>query len=582
MTLKTTKAHLIQLLSDSENKVVALSGKWGTGKSHLWRELKESSHDDKVKSALYVSLFGLGSMDDVKLRIVQSAIPNAEGHPRLWEGAKQTTKAVIKTLEGFHKSFSALNGLNELALLVVPSILKDKVIVLDDIERKHDKLSIDEVMGFIDEFTQQHGARIILILNSDQLGDRSMWDKLREKVIDQEVRLDTSPAEAFDIAVGLTPSAYADRIRKTVEICGITNIRIICKIVKAINRILSNREDLSDEVLGRVIPSTVLLSAIHYKGIENGPSFDFVLNVGSPDNWGELGKKEKELDEEGKVKAKWRLQLQELGILGCDEYEQLIVDFLKSGLFDVAEVTKVIDRYATEAEIMKAQHLARQFHDHMIWHHRLSVSELIAEAENLAKFAHLLDVYNVTSLHSRISGLDGGAVIADSIIDNWIAEFRKRETQEFDFDNFFKRPIHPRIEAAFNAARADSQAKSTVFDACAHIAKNSGWGHKQEVVMKSASVLDFEATIKSLDTEELRLFMCRFIDLYLHRGTYEKHFGTAMDHFVEACRNICTDPNSGRLGDLIKLLFIDTKLEEELNLPPLETTTSTTIKPVPD
>ncbi len=30
MTLKTTKGHLVQLLADQENKVIALSGKWGT------------------------------------------------------------------------------------------------------------------------------------------------------------------------------------------------------------------------------------------------------------------------------------------------------------------------------------------------------------------------------------------------------------------------------------------------------------------------------------------------------------------------------------------------------------------------
>jgi len=35
MSLQATKNHLIQLLDDQDNKVIALSGKWGTGKSHL-------------------------------------------------------------------------------------------------------------------------------------------------------------------------------------------------------------------------------------------------------------------------------------------------------------------------------------------------------------------------------------------------------------------------------------------------------------------------------------------------------------------------------------------------------------------
>ena len=85
MTLTTTKDHLIQLLEDPDNKVIALTGKWGTGKSHLWREVKAASKDEAVKGALYVSLFGLSEMNQVKLKIVQSAIPNVEKHSVAWD-----------------------------------------------------------------------------------------------------------------------------------------------------------------------------------------------------------------------------------------------------------------------------------------------------------------------------------------------------------------------------------------------------------------------------------------------------------------------------------------------------------------
>lgn len=563
MSLNTTKKHLVQLLHDSDNKVIALSGKWGTGKSHLWRAVKADSNDERVKSALYVSLFGLISMDQVKLKIVQNAIPKANENPSWWDNAKKGWGAASKVLEGFHKGFSALN---EIALLAVPVILKDRVIVLDDIERKHEKLSVDEVMGFIDEFTQQHGARIVLILNSDQLADRRVWDTLREKVIDQELRLQTSPAEAFDIAVGIQPSPYAERIKKTIETCGVTNIRIICKVLKAVNRILGDRVGLSDDVLSRVVPSTVLLAAIHHKGIENGPDFDFVLKIGNPDleDW---KKKAEELDEPEKRKAKWKLLLQELGILACDEYEQLVVEFLQSGLFDAADVEKVIQRYASEADVMRARKLSQEFHEHVIWHYKMTEPELLTEAEELAQQAHLLDLYTVSSLHDLVSGLAGGSTVADAIVDKWIASYQSKNPDFSEVDNFFRQPIHPRIQAVLDELKAAAQAKTTVFDACEYVAKNSGWGHKQEVAMKSASVADFEATIKSLEVNDLRLFLCRFVDMCVHKGTYLPHFGSAMDHFTQACRNITTDPDQARLGALIKLLFKDAKIESELNLP---------------
>ncbi|MFN0303492.1 MAG: NTPase KAP [Burkholderiales bacterium] len=566
MSLCATKTHLVQIITDPDNKVVALSGKWGTGKSHLWREVKAGSSDDKVKAALYVSLFGLSSMDQVKVKIVQSAIPSADQNPTWWDNAKKSWGAASKVLESFHKGFSALN---EIALLAVPSILKDRVIALDDIERKHDKLSVDELMGFIDEFTQQHGARIILILNSDQLMDRKLWDTLREKVIDHEVRLDTSPAEAFEIASGHVSSPYADRVKGTVASCGITNIRVICKVIRAVNRILDKREDLSDDILARVIPSTVLLSAIHYKGIDDGPDFDFVLKVGNPDDWGDWGKKAEELDDAGKRRAKWRLQLQELGIHSCDEFEQLVVEYLKSGLFDVADVAKIIERYTSEADVMRTHNLAQQLHEHVIWHHRLTEAQLVAEAQSLAVSVHLLDAYSVTSLHELVSGLTDGAEVADSMVDNWIAEFHRRDIGVTNFENFLQRPIHPRIKAEFDTARAAAQAKTTVFEACKFPAQNNGWGHKQEAVMKSATVQDFEATIKSLEVDELRIFMCRFLEMCVQRPTYQPHFGPATDRFIEACRNICADASDGRLGSLIKLLFKSAKLEAELNPPRL-------------
>ena len=226
MSLQTTKDHLVQLLEDKDNKVIALSGKWGTGKSHLWRDVKDASSDEKVKGAVYVSLFGLSSIDQMKKKLIEMVIPGAESNPGLWESAKQAVSSGVKVLEGFHKGFGAIN---DIGLLLAPAMLKNKVIVLDDIERKHKKLDVEEVMGFIDEFTQNHGARIVLILNSDQLADKKMWDTLREKVVDQELRLDPTPAEAFAVAVGIVTTPKAYRIKKTLQDSSITNIRILCK-----------------------------------------------------------------------------------------------------------------------------------------------------------------------------------------------------------------------------------------------------------------------------------------------------------------------------------------------------------------
>lgn len=564
MTLKTTKDHLVQLLADQDNKVIALSGKWGTGKSHLWREVKADSKDEAVKGALYVSLFGLRDMNQIKLKVVQSALPSAERHSAAWEKVRVGMEGAKKVLTSLHKGFSALD---ELALLAVPSLLKDKVIVLDDIERKHDKLSIDEVLGFIDEFTQQYGARFVLILNSDQLDDRSVWDTLREKVVDQEIRLSTSTSEAFAIAIGLTPSTYADGIRAAAERCGLTNIRIIRKVIKAVNRILGTRTCLSDALLSRVVPSTVLLAAIHYKGIEYGPDFDFVLSQGTPNDWSLFSDRDKLEDEETNRKSKWKLLLNDLGIHGCDDYELLVVEFLQSGLFDASAVAVIIDRYAAENDAMTARNDLNKFFEQLIWDHRLTEADLLAEAKKLAPSVHLIDVYNFTSLHDAVEELAGGKDLAKTMLDSWIAAFKAKNFDDFDDENTFGRKVHPAIQAEFDAIKTKAQAKLTVFDACEFIVKNSGWNARQELAMKAATVADFEAAIKTIDIKGLRLFMRRMLEMTMQPGGYREHFGHATDRFAEACKNIAQDPNSGRLGKLIKKVFADSKLSHLVEPP---------------
>jgi len=227
VTLAKCKENFIALLRDDDNQVIALSGKWGTGKSFLWKEVQQASTDKKVKDAIYVSLFGISRIGDLKLKVIQAILPKLEDGSALAQSIKSTIAAGVKILKGLH---SSLSSLDELGLIAAPWMLKDRFIVIDDIERKHANLSVDEILGFIDECVQNLGCRILLILNSDQLGDKAVWELLREKVIDQELRLDTSSSEAFDIAARLTHTGYAAQIKPAVEACQIANIRIILKV----------------------------------------------------------------------------------------------------------------------------------------------------------------------------------------------------------------------------------------------------------------------------------------------------------------------------------------------------------------
>ena len=89
--------------------------------------------------------------------------------------------------------------------------------------------------------------------------------------------------------------------------------------------------------------------------------------------------------------------------------------------------------------------------------------------------------------------------------------------------------------------------------------------------MRRATAAYFEAAIRDMeDLDKLRRFMRRMIEMRLQRETYDLHFGTATEQFVEACRTIANNTASPRLAGLINRLFNGTALASEL-VPPLPT-----------
>jgi len=570
VSLEKTKKQLIELLGQSDNRVIALSGKWGTGKTHLWNEVKKESKDEKIQLALYVSLFGLSTVDQVKRKLMEGALPQAAVGGGKLEAIKSLLRTGVTAAAAHYKALAAINDLN--LLLIAPLALRNRVIVIDDIERKHENLGIDEVLGFIDEYSKEFNARFVLVLNDDELsskGDQEkLWATFREKVIDQEIKLSTSPQEAFSIAIKLWPSKYELALKQAVIACGLTNIRIVSKVVKAANQILANR-DLTDAIQSRVVPSIVLFAAIHYRGLDNGPDFQFALNISNP-QWSHFMRdKNAEPTEQDKREDRWRMLLSELGINGCDEFERVLVEFLESGLFEGDQVQAIIERYINEAQELEVRENVRSFMRKAFWDHRATEADLVAEAAAFPAAARHLDPYVATELHGILSELAGGQQLADQMVQAWIAGFKDRGGTAPDDDNPFGNPLHPSIKATFDAAVAQAQAEATVVQACLHIIENSGWGTMQEVAMKKATATDFEFAIRDMDLEVLPRFMRGMIQMRLQKEMYDSHFGHATERFMDACRAIANDTTAGssRLSKLIKRLFHDTALEAEINPP---------------
>jgi hypothetical protein len=564
MTIALCKDALSKLLQNDSLRVIALSGEWGTGKTYLWNDIRKHSADPLTRQAIKVSLFGVRSIADLKMRFIEEYLQISGGAAKAVKAAKDYFPAVQAIAKIFTSRFAALD---EALLVLAPTVFSNRLLVLDDIERRHRDLNIEEVLGFIDDCAWTRGCKVMLILNSDQLKERDVWETFREKVIDYEIRLDTSPQEAFDIAAGIHPSHHALRVKRACITCGITNIRVLSKIISAVNRILEGHDSLTDETAGRMIPSIVLLSAIYYRGMKDAPSLDFVLGLGSSDvnairEAAARQKRKEQPTEDDRMRAKWMTLLARLNILGVDDFEPLVVDFLRSGLLDDGDIRAVVQRYSSEEQVTSARHKAETLVQHYLWHPELSDSDLLSEATAILPEIPRLAPGTVTLLHGVLSEIAGGSAAAEAMIDSCVEQLRlDAPVAPLRFETVMD-GLHPRIKQEYQALAKQSIAKRSLPGVIKSIVENSGWGEEENTVLRTSTPGEFEAAIRSLTGDDLKLFLLKNIEIYMNRGQYQQHFGSAMDSFVTACKSLST--KNDRLAFVIRGAFTRANLSAVL------------------
>lgn len=565
MTIEQSKTQLISLIDNADLKVIALTGAWGTGKTHLWNEIRKESQDPIVEGARYVSLFGLKDINQLKLKVVQSALPVGGDSSSLTEGLMKTWKVSVDALKKVHEGFSALD---ELALVAVPVALRNRFVVVDDIERKHASLSVDEVLGFVDEYSQNFGTRFLLILNSDQFSaptDSALWAAFREKVVEEELRFTPTPGEAFDIAVPNLDSPYRATARTAVDACGITNIRVIRQAYRLVVRLFGATGDMPLAIQARTVPSIVLISALANKAIKDGPTLDYVAgyNRGSGDfvrrYLGQDGDASKDKAEDS-TPAAWKVLLSKLGINSSDEFEELVVAFVCDGKHDAKAIEAIVQGYQRNENRTESRNLAHAFFERSTWDVTDCDDDLVADAVKLIARVGDLDAYTVTALGKQMADLPGGAKLEEALIDGWLAHFATIADKAEFGESPFRQPLHPKLKAAIDDARDARIHSATVVDAIKHLLENDGWGHREEAAMRAATIDDFETAMRTLKGRDFKLFVLKSLDILEQHEMYEKHFGQAGRSFLEACRRIVRAEKESRFGRLLQTLFAESKV----------------------
>lgn len=184
--------RIIDYLNQKTNYAVIISGRYGIGKTYylekiLFPEIKKIKKETDEKEEKYktirISLFGLGSIDELEKLIF------LETYPLLKNKGVQIFGGILKGAAKYAKI--DLDKVLEDSGLTPGEInnYENFVICFDDIDRKSSTLELSEFYGFINNLVENKSAKIILIANEDILRKEVNKDKidnysvLREKVI---------------------------------------------------------------------------------------------------------------------------------------------------------------------------------------------------------------------------------------------------------------------------------------------------------------------------------------------------------------------------------------------------------------
>jgi hypothetical protein len=549
MSSAAIKSQLQELLSDPDNSVVALSGDWGTGKTHLWSEVAKDFRDGT--KPLYVSLFGSRSTQDLQVQIVQAA--SSISDPRITEALSGTKKFVGAVLQKV--GYGWASGVVEaLTAFVIPKLLSNRLVVIDDIERKDKELTVNLLLGFIERYKQLESTRFLLILNRGQLDDEKMWATFREKVIDHEVVLDPTPSEAFDIALETVKCPYANELKGVVEKVDVKNIRIIQRILRIAKRVLELVPEVPKEIAANIFPSLVLLPAIYFKANPKLPTMEFVLSTEHI----YAGNKEKSAEE-----IEWTALMEFIGPFMSDEFEKYLLSYLRTGLFDEKGFKKVLDGYLANADQEKVTHKIRSFMFDTSWNSRKSDADLLRELEALLPNIESLDMNAVSQLAETAVAL-GGSALADRMIDLRMKAFNKwAETNEVvDEDYPFSRPgLHPRLQHAREQALRKQHPLLPLMEVVRRIRNNSGWGRREVEALKASSKEQYIDLLTSLNADELSIFVRGHI-AWLGIAGYEKTEGIkdGVANFLAACKEIVASGKWPRLKQILERAFQEARL----------------------
>lgn len=121
------------------------------------------------------------------------------------------------------------------------------IIVIDDLERKSEKIRIEDILGVIEQLSLCNQIKIVLIGDESRVNeaDKEVWKSFKEKIIEKEYKISKFSKEAINSIVISKLKQYIDEkeandfVQNFIENFPIDNLRTINKGVNLFLEILN-------------------------------------------------------------------------------------------------------------------------------------------------------------------------------------------------------------------------------------------------------------------------------------------------------------------------------------------------------
>ncbi|MGE7632719.1 P-loop NTPase fold protein [Bacillus paramycoides] len=165
----TVDSVLDYIKRENTSYAILLNGEWGSGKTYFWENVLKEEITKIDKKIIYVSLYGVSNIGEINNKIflgqwgekVQKITENK------WSrGVTEIAKAMLGSVKSMELPF--IKGI-EVPNLDFGQFLNftNTVLCFDDLERA--SIDINEVLGYINNFVEHDGIKVILIANENEI-----------------------------------------------------------------------------------------------------------------------------------------------------------------------------------------------------------------------------------------------------------------------------------------------------------------------------------------------------------------------------------------------------------------------------